>query len=115
MAKVRSPAILEHAAQSERVDGASVAPATPRMARARMSIPALLAKAAKIEAKAEGDRADHQELAPPDPVAKRAHHDQRAGDEKAVDVDDPEELGGARLQVGAELRHGEVQDVRSIE
>jgi hypothetical protein len=35
--------------------------------------------------------------------------DQRSGDEEAVDVDDPEELRAAWLEVRAERRHGEVQ------
>ncbi len=57
----------------------------------------------------ERGRPDHQQLAAADPVSQRAHRDQRPGDQEAVDVDDPQELGGAGLQVGAQSRHGQVQ------
>ena len=54
--------------------------------------------------------ADEQQLAAADPVAERAHRDEEARDHEAVDVDDPEQLGAARLEVLADRRDGEVQD-----
>src|SRR6187402_2202736 len=72
---------------SDRVDGARVAPAMPSSARI-----------------------DQQKLAPADAVAERAHRDQEAGDEKAVDVDDPEQFRAGWLERGADRRQREVQD-----
>ena len=63
---------------------------------------------------AERRRADQQQPPPADAVAERAHRDEAAGDQEAVDVDDPEQLGGARVQVGAERRERQVSTVRSI-
>jgi hypothetical protein len=51
-----------------------------------------------------------REKAAPDAVAERPGGDQRAGDEKAVEVDDPEELHARRREIRGELGHGEVQD-----
>ena len=75
-----------------------------------MSISALRAKAAKKRQDAESGGADEQELSPPDQVAERSHDEQRARSEKAVDIDDPQELGRARIELGAQRGHGEVQD-----
>ena len=50
-----------------------------------------------------------QEPPAPDPVAQGAHRDQGTGHEEAVDVDDPQQLGARRLQLGAHLGHGEVE------
>ena len=77
---------------SESVDGASVAPATPSSARVAISISALVEKAASTEATPNAAGADQQQPAAADAVAQRAHRDQRAGDQEAVDVDDPEQL-----------------------
>src|SRR5690606_21710338 len=43
----------------------------------------------------------------PDAVAEGAHRDQRPGDEEAVDVGDPQQLGAARAQRLAERRDRE--------
>ena len=91
------------------VDGASVAPATPSRARAAISISALVEKRGEHRGEAERGGADQQQPAATDPVAQRAHGDQRAGDQEAVDVDDPEQLGAARLEVRAQCGHREVQ------
>ena len=53
--------------------------------------------------------ADHQQPATTDAVAERPHRDEEAGDHEPVDVDDPEQLRTARLEVRAERRHREVQ------
>ena len=58
---------------------------------------------------AERGGADQQQPAAADPVAQRPHGDQRPGDQKAVDVDDPQQLRAAGLEVRAERRHREVQ------
>ena len=58
---------------------------------------------------AEGRRARHQQAAPADAVAQRAHGHQRAGDQEAVDVEHPQQLGRAGLELLRELRHREVQ------
>ena len=94
---------------SDSVDGASVAPATPSSARAAISISALVENAASTEASAEGGGADQQQPAAADPVAERAHRDQQPGDQEAVDVDDPQQLRAARLEVRAQRGHREVQ------
>ena len=77
---------------SESVDGASVAPARPCSARATISISALVEKAARTEVTPKAAAPISSTLAAPDPVAERAHGDQRAGDHEAVDVDDPQQL-----------------------
>ena len=93
MAKVRCSGSWNMLRIRESVEGASVAPATPSSARAAISIAALLEKAASTEAKPNARRADQEQPAAADPVAERAHGDQRPGDQEAVDVDDPQELG----------------------
>jgi hypothetical protein len=102
---------------SESVEGASVARGDAEQGAGRDElVSALVEKAARTEAMTEGGGADQQELAPAYPVAERAHGDQRARDEEAVDVDDPEELRRGRLEIDAELRdreieHGEVHRI----
>ena len=59
---------------------------------------------------AEGGGAEQQEPAAADAVAQRAHRHQQAGQDEAVDVEDPQLLGAARLQVGADRRDREVED-----
>ena len=95
---------------SDSVDGASVAPAMPRRARLTISISALVENAASSDSDAERGGTDEEQLATADPVAERAHRDEEARDHEAVDVDDPEQLGAARLQVLADGRDREVQD-----
>jgi hypothetical protein len=51
-----------------------------------------------------------QEPSAADPVSQRSHRDERAGDEKAVDVDDPEELGAGGMEVRADLRDCQVEN-----
>ena len=94
---------------SESVDGASVA-AAARAARARDQHLGAGRVGGEHRRDAERRRADQQHLAPADPVAERAHGDQRAGDHEAVDVDDPQQPGRARLQIGDDLRQGEIED-----
>ena len=55
--------------------------------------------------------ADHQHAARADAVAERAHRDQRARDHEPVDVDDPQQLRAARLEVGADRRQREIEHV----
>jgi hypothetical protein len=71
-----------------------------------MSISALCEDADR----AERGGADQEQLPPPDPVAKGAHRHEEARDHEPVDVDDPEELGAARVEVLADRRHREVED-----
>ena len=97
---------------SDSVDGASVA-AIPSRAREAISISGLDENAATTDAP-RTRRADQEQSAAADPVAQRAHRDQKAGDEEAVDVHDPEQLGAARAQVGAEQGTASVRTVRSI-
>jgi hypothetical protein len=59
---------------------------------------------------AERAGADQEQPTAADPVAQRPHRDQEAGNEEAVDVDDPEQLGAARPQVGAERGNRERED-----
>jgi hypothetical protein len=59
---------------------------------------------------AERGGADEQQPAPADPVAQGAHRDEQPGEKEAVDVGDPQELGAAGLEVGAQLRDREEQD-----
>jgi hypothetical protein len=58
----------------------------------------------------EGGGANHEQTAATDPVPERAHGDQRTRDQEPVDVNDPQELRGARVEIRAEPRHGQVQD-----
>jgi len=88
---------------SARVEGARVAPATPSSARAAISISALVENAASIDA-TEGGRTDQQQPATADQIAHRPHREQKPGDHEPVEVDDPQQLRAARLQVGAHLR-----------
>ena len=101
---------------SDSVEGASVAPATPSSARAAMSIAALRRERREHRRGAERRGADQQEPPPADAVAERAHRDERAGDEEAVDVDDPEQLR-ARSGFRSALSAGTARfrTVRSIE
>ena len=101
---------------SASVDGASVAPATPSSARAAISIGALVEKAASTEAAPNAaapiiSSRRRPIRSPSVPIVISS-----AGDEEAVDVDDPEQLAAARLQVLAdrgerEVQHGQVHRV----
>ena len=57
----------------------------------------------------EGGGPGQQQSAAADPVAQGAHGDQEPGDHEPVDVGDPQQLGAAGLQLGAERRHGQVR------
>ena len=59
---------------------------------------------------AEEAGADEQQLASTEPVAEIAHRDQQAGDEEAVDVDDPQLLCGRGGEFGAQCGDRQVQD-----
>ena len=100
IARERCPGSWNMVKISDRVDGASVAPAIPSRARLRMSISALVENAASSDSTPNARGADEQQLAAADAVAERAHRDEEARDHEAVDVDDPEQLRAARLQVG---------------
>jgi hypothetical protein len=116
MAAVRCAASWNMLRIKDSVDGASVAPASPSSARVVDQHLGAAREGGKHRADAERGRADEQQPAPADPVAERAHRDQRASDQEAVDVDDPQELGAGRAQVGAErgqrqVQHGQVHRV----
>ena len=74
---------------SESVDGASVAAAIPSVARATISISAVLANAAKIDARPNATAPISRQLASADAVTERAHGDERARHHEAVDIDNP--------------------------
>ena len=95
---------------SDSVDGAIVAPATPRSARLAISIVGRCGERGEDRGAAECRGADEQHPPPPDPVAERAHRDEEAGDHEAVDVEDPEQLHAARPEVAADGGHGQVED-----
>ena len=57
----------------------------------------------------ERRRAGEQQLAAADAVAERAHRDQEAGHQEAVDVDDPQQLRCGRFQLGADGRQRQVE------
>ena len=59
---------------------------------------------------AERGGTDQEQLATSDAIAERAHRHQEPGDREPVDVDDPQELRAARVEVLADRRHGQVQD-----
>ena len=60
--------------------------------------------------RAERHRADEQQPAAADPVADRAHREEQAGEDEPVDVEDPQLLGGGRLEVLGDERHREEED-----
>ena len=109
MAKVRSVGSRNMLVSSDSVEGASVAPAMPRMARVTISISALLENAARMEASAKGGSPNEQQLAPPDAVAQRAHRHQESRHHETIDVDDPQKLRRRWLQVGSHLRNCQVE------
>ena len=94
---------------SDSVDGATVAPATPSRARVAISIAALVDQAASTEAAPNAAAPISSSRRRPMRSPRRPHGDQRPGDHEPVDVDDPQQLGAAGLQVLAELRDGQVQ------
>ena len=100
---------------SDSVDGAIVAPAIPSSARVRDQHLGARRERGEHRRDAERRGADQQQAAAADPVAERAHRDQRPGDEEPVDVDDPQQLRAARLQVRAEAGTARCSTVRSIE
>ncbi len=53
--------------------------------------------------------ADQQQAPPADAIAQRAHGDQEAGHQEAVDVDDPQQLRGRRIEIGADRRQRQVE------
>ena len=74
-----------------------------------MSISGLVEKAASNEADREARGAAEEELASADAIPERAHGDEQAGHQEAVDVDDPEELRARRSQLRTDPRDGEVE------
>ena len=107
---VRSTSSSNIVRSSDSVDGTSAAPARPSSARVAISISALVENAASVEAAPKAARADQQQFAAADSVAETADRDERAGQDEAVDVDDPQQLGSRRFQRRAEVGHGEVED-----
>ena len=95
MAKARCSASWNMLRIRESVDGASVAPATPSSARVGDQHLGAGRERGEHRGRAERRSADQQQLAAADAVAERAHGDQGAGDQEAVDVDDPQQLGAA--------------------
>ena len=69
----------------------------PITARLAMSISELVENAASSDAIANPAAPIEQQLAAADAVAERAHRDEQAGDEEAVDVDDPQQLRAATV------------------
>jgi hypothetical protein len=94
---------------SDRVDGARVAPAMPSSARLAIQHLGAGRERSQDRHQAEGAGPDEQQPAAADAVAQGAHGDERSGDEEPVDVDDPQQLGAGRLQVGADGGKGQVQ------
>jgi hypothetical protein len=94
---------------SDSVDGASVAPAAPRRAGGDEHLDARR-EGGGDRGRRERRRPDQQQPAAADAVSEGSHGDEQAGGDEAVDVDDPQQLGGGRPQVGADRRHCEVQD-----
>ncbi len=90
------PLIGEHRVISASEDGASDAPATPSSARAAISIAGLVENAATSEPAANAAPPAEQQSPVTDPIAERAHREQRAGDQEAVDVGDPQQLGSSK-------------------
>jgi hypothetical protein len=88
---------------STRVDGASVAPATPSSARAAISISSVRRERRDNRRNAERGGTDEQQPPAADPVAQGAHRDQEPGDHEATDVDDPQQLG---IEQGGKLFGG---------
>ena len=58
----------------------------------------------------EGGRADEKKATTADPVAERAHRDQGAGHQEAVDVGDPEQLRARRLELRGQRRHRQIEN-----
>ena len=110
MAIVRSRGSLNIAKIRLSVEGASVAPAMPEQRAADDEHLGAGAEGGEDRDGAEPGRTDQEQLAAADAVAERAHRDEPAGDHEAVDVDDPQQLGARRLEVGADGRDREVQD-----
>ena len=57
----------------------------------------------------EGAGPQQQQSTAADAVAQRTHRDQRTGDKKSVDVEDPQELRARRFQIRAQVGHSKVQ------
>ena len=53
---------------------------------------------------------DQEETPPPDPVSQGAHGDQGRGNQEAVDIENPEQLSAAGLEVGADRRDSQIED-----
>ena len=92
------------------VDGMIVAPATPSRARDRISISALCENAASTDTAPKAVPPDEQQAAGADPVGQPAHRDQHPGEQERVDVEDPQLLGGAGVQVAAHRGQRDVED-----
>ena len=58
----------------------------------------------------EGGGADEEQAATADTVAERAHRDQEAGQQEAVDVRDPEQLRARGLEIGGQRGHRQIED-----
>ena len=57
----------------------------------------------------EADCADQEQFSPTDPVAERTHGDEQTGEHERIDVDDPQQLRAARLEVGADERKRKIE------
>jgi hypothetical protein len=102
---------------NERVDGISVAPAMPSSARAAISISGVEENAANPEARAKAAAPTSNSRrrpirSPSVPIVSR-----NPGDQEPVDVDDPQQLGAAGLEIDTQLRHRQVQhgDIKTDE
>ena len=86
---------------SDSVEGASVAAATPRTARAAINISALVEYAAAVEVQPNATAPISNSAPTADAVAETAHRDQTSREHESVDVDDPQQFGAAWLEVRA--------------
>ena len=93
----------------ESVDGAIVAPAIPEQGAGGDQHLGTGGKSGEQRRQAEQGCADQHELAAADAIAERAHGEQRAGNQEAVNVDDPEQLRARGRQIAADCRYREVQ------
>ena len=53
--------------------------------------------------------ADEEQPAAADPIAEGSHRNQRSRDEESVDVDDPQQLRAAGVEIGAQPGHGKIE------
>lgn len=100
---------------SGRVEGARVAEAMPSSAGSDEHQGAT-GEGNSTRSKTEGSRANQQQSTATDAIPQPSHRNERAGQQKAVDVSNPEQLGTGRMQGCADpwkrqIQHGRIQGV----